>query len=133
MAAKSVRSDAKLTDEFIICDNVNLETIVVEFETFYYQRFKMYPQLCKRNVVARKENVNRGCNKLKLKSDSFQKSSIDESGFTADFIVCNTYKQSNIEACDTMTIAKRDSQWVHNDDWKEYVNLISQVRITKLL
>ena len=42
-----MRSEVGLSKEYTVCDNISLETIIIEYEIFYHQRFKIYPQLCK--------------------------------------------------------------------------------------
>lgn len=46
-SAQCLKNEAKLNKDYVVCDNINLESIVIEFENYYHQRFQTYPQLCK--------------------------------------------------------------------------------------
>lgn len=34
--------------KFEVCDNIDLDTIVMEYESYYYVKFAKYPKLCKK-------------------------------------------------------------------------------------
>lgn len=42
-----MRDEAKLSNDRVICDNINLETIIIEYESFYFHRFKKHPRITK--------------------------------------------------------------------------------------
>jgi len=34
--------------KFEVCDNIDLDTIVMEYESYYYVKFAKYPKICKK-------------------------------------------------------------------------------------
>lgn len=49
--AQCFSSEAHLTNQYQVCDNIDLGTIVQDFETYYYIRFQKYPKICKKIPV----------------------------------------------------------------------------------
>lgn len=49
--AQSFSNEAHLTNQYQVCDNIDLGTIVQDFETYYYVRFQKYPKICKKVTV----------------------------------------------------------------------------------
>ncbi|KAJ1529803.1 hypothetical protein ONE63_006548 [Megalurothrips usitatus] len=47
-AARLVCKESGLGDQYAVCDNIDLPTIVKEFEDYYHVRFQKHPKLCKR-------------------------------------------------------------------------------------
>lgn len=47
-SARQVIKESGLGDQYEVCDNIDLPTIVKEFEDYYYVRFQKQPKLCKR-------------------------------------------------------------------------------------
>lgn len=52
--AQCFSNEAHLTNQFQVCDNIDLGTIVQDFETYYYVRFQKYPKICKK--ISAEEN-----------------------------------------------------------------------------
>ncbi|XP_071538180.1 katanin p60 ATPase-containing subunit A-like 2 [Panulirus ornatus] len=53
-AAKALASETRLnTDQFIVCDNVDLNNILHQYETWYMVKFQKYPKLAKRVLAPR--------------------------------------------------------------------------------
>jgi katanin p60 ATPase-containing subunit A1 len=46
--AQCFSNEAHLTNQYQVCDNIDLGTIVQDFETYYYIRFQKYPKICKK-------------------------------------------------------------------------------------
>jgi katanin p60 ATPase-containing subunit A1 len=46
--AQCFSNEAHLTNQYQVCDNIDLGTIVQDFETYYYVRFQKYPKICKK-------------------------------------------------------------------------------------
>ncbi|XP_066590906.1 katanin p60 ATPase-containing subunit A-like 2 [Prorops nasuta] len=40
--------EAKLSRNFQVCDNIDLENIVLEYSDYYYEKYSKYPKLCKK-------------------------------------------------------------------------------------
>ncbi|XP_065213748.1 katanin p60 ATPase-containing subunit A-like 2 [Planococcus citri] len=88
--AQCLRSEARLAKDYIVCDNINLETIVIEFETFYYHRFQTYPQLCKRTEP--KEVNSSPANQSPVKKQLRKTHQLKQRhGAELDFMICNTF------------------------------------------
>ncbi|KAL4228098.1 Katanin p60 ATPase-containing subunit A-like 2 [Mactra antiquata] len=47
--------------KFEVCDNIDLETIVMEYESYYYVKFAKYPKICKKLTQSgdRRNKINR--------------------------------------------------------------------------
>jgi len=56
--AECFSSEAHLTNQYQVCDNIDLGTIVQDFETYYYVRFQKYPKICKKiHVDENRKNI----------------------------------------------------------------------------
>ena len=51
-AARTLNGEAKLNNTFIVCDNIDLSTILKEYETYYQMKFGKAPRLCRRRDPA---------------------------------------------------------------------------------
>ncbi|XP_075210336.1 katanin p60 ATPase-containing subunit A-like 2 [Lycorma delicatula] len=47
-SAQTFENEAQLTNQIEICDNIDLSTILQEYETYYNLRFQKYPKICKK-------------------------------------------------------------------------------------
>lgn len=48
-AAKALEQETKLgLRRFEVCDNVDLETILMEYESYYFVKFQKYPKIVKK-------------------------------------------------------------------------------------
>ncbi|CAL1689474.1 unnamed protein product [Lasius platythorax] len=59
--AESLFKEAQLSRDIHVCDNIDLETIILEYTDYYHAKYNRYPKLCKKaeatgNVA---QNVNR--------------------------------------------------------------------------
>lgn len=45
---KCFENETRLSKDFALCDNVDLSTILEEFESYYFVRFKKYPKITKK-------------------------------------------------------------------------------------
>lgn len=56
----SAQSLAKETNidlsKYEVCDNIDLETILMEYESYYYVKFAKYPKITKKLTQSGKEN-----------------------------------------------------------------------------
>ncbi|KAM0725380.1 Katanin p60 ATPase-containing subunit A-like 2 [Formica fusca] len=59
--AESLIKEAQLSRDIHVCDNIDLETIILEYTDYYHAKYNRYPKLCKKaEVVANvAQNVNR--------------------------------------------------------------------------
>lgn len=48
-SARLLAKESGLADQYEVCDNIDLSTIVKEFEDYYYVRFQKHPKLCKKS------------------------------------------------------------------------------------
>ncbi|KAK3910556.1 Putative homeodomain transcription factor [Frankliniella fusca] len=48
-SARHIAKESGLGDQYEMCDNIDLPTIVKEFEDYYYVRFQKHPKLCKKS------------------------------------------------------------------------------------
>lgn len=59
--AESARAFERETNldlrKYDVCDNIDLETILQEYESYYYVRFSKYPKIVKKVVATSKESV----------------------------------------------------------------------------
>ncbi|KAJ9579535.1 hypothetical protein L9F63_004794 [Diploptera punctata] len=49
--AQYFTNEAHLSNQYQICDNIDLPTIVQEYESYYFLRFQKYPKICKKVVI----------------------------------------------------------------------------------
>lgn len=121
-SAECFHCEAELSNEYTVCDNISLETIVIEFEIFYYQRFKAHPHLCKMispHVPVTK--ANRSCNESKK---------VILKKCTTEPIVSHLESLNTSQKYDTTADSK--SKVSADEDltiWKEYQDVILQVRL----
>ncbi|KYN02750.1 Katanin p60 ATPase-containing subunit A-like 2 [Cyphomyrmex costatus] len=65
--AESLFKEAQLSRDIHVCDNIDLETIILEYTDYYYAKYNKYPKLCKKievgnvasNINKRVERVSR--------------------------------------------------------------------------
>lgn len=46
--AESLFKEAQLSRDVHVCDNIELETIVLEYTDYHYAKYNRYPKLCKK-------------------------------------------------------------------------------------
>ncbi len=130
ITAECLRSEAKLTGEYQICDNISLETIIVDFEMFYFQRFSCVPQLCKRisNNIHKSKNSN--SHKINSSSQNNVKPKQETDRIVFDDVPDLFIKSSSsyrYENCDgNHTFEKNDL--MNSNAWKEYTDFVLQVK-----
>jgi katanin p60 ATPase-containing subunit A1 len=57
-AARSLEKETNLDlRKFDICDNIDLDTILQEYESYYYVRFSKYPKITKKVTNASKTTI----------------------------------------------------------------------------
>ncbi|XP_076231359.1 katanin p60 ATPase-containing subunit A-like 2 [Calliopsis andreniformis] len=77
-------SEAQLSDDIQICDNIDLDIILMEYDAYYYTKFNRYPVLCK-NVVTKcptkKQNTHESKNMSK--NDAEKGKNVQQTNFTS--------------------------------------------------
>ncbi|XP_050493914.1 katanin p60 ATPase-containing subunit A-like 2 isoform X2 [Bombus huntii] len=72
--------EARLSPEHRVCDNIDLEIIVAEYENYYKMKFQKYPILCKK-ITGRemtREVTNASKTSIETKAKSFSKQARSE-------------------------------------------------------
>ncbi|XP_025156481.1 katanin p60 ATPase-containing subunit A-like 2 isoform X2 [Harpegnathos saltator] len=69
--AESLLKEAQLCRDVHVCDNIDLETIILEYADYYYAKYNRYPKFCKKmeaagnvaqNTCGKKERVSKTFN-----------------------------------------------------------------------
>ncbi|XP_014483332.1 PREDICTED: katanin p60 ATPase-containing subunit A-like 2 [Dinoponera quadriceps] len=69
--AESLLKEAQLSRDVHVCDNIDLETIILEYADYYYAKYNRYPKFCKKaeaagnvtqNTCGKKERVSKVLN-----------------------------------------------------------------------
>ncbi|XP_023224457.1 katanin p60 ATPase-containing subunit A-like 2 [Centruroides sculpturatus] len=114
-----IRSAENLNDEvafnlnqYEVCDNVNLEIILQEFEVFYYAKFRKYPHLTKKS----NEGIKDENNKKKL-HNKYRNSSQNNNGNNQ--VSSDCLKEDNFKILQSYAAFPK-----HNDEWNELAQVI---------
>ncbi|XP_032683538.1 katanin p60 ATPase-containing subunit A-like 2 [Odontomachus brunneus] len=66
--AESLLKEAQLSRDVHVCDNIDLETIILEYADYYYAKYNRYPKFCKKmeaagnvsqNTCGKKERISK--------------------------------------------------------------------------
>lgn len=49
--AEGLFKEAQLSRDVHVCDNIDLETIVLEYTDYHYAKYNRYPKLCKKTEI----------------------------------------------------------------------------------
>lgn len=49
---ESLLKEAQLSRDVHVCDNIDLETIILEYADYYYAKYNRYPKFCKKAEAA---------------------------------------------------------------------------------
>ncbi|XP_058789959.1 katanin p60 ATPase-containing subunit A-like 2 [Phymastichus coffea] len=97
-ACEVFANEAHLSTDIEICDNIDLETILLEYSDYYFAKFNKYPKICKRgesnftNATNKKEK-NKSANKSHRKTDEESiKHANDNSNNAAEKVKNNSLK-----------------------------------------
>ncbi|XP_029436370.1 katanin p60 ATPase-containing subunit A-like 2 isoform X2 [Rhinatrema bivittatum] len=72
-AAKTLEQESKLgLRRFEVCDNIDLETILLEYESYYYIKFQKYPKVTKKTRDADTKQPRSGGKLKRASSSTFQ-------------------------------------------------------------
>lgn len=50
--AETLFKEAQLSRDIHVCDNIDLETIILEYVDYYFAKYNRYPKLCKKTEAA---------------------------------------------------------------------------------
>lgn len=65
--AETLQNEADLTSQYQVCDNVDLDVILQEYQSYYYTKFQKYPKLVRK--ISEAENAANS-NKIKMRKSS---------------------------------------------------------------
>ncbi|XP_011694714.1 PREDICTED: katanin p60 ATPase-containing subunit A-like 2 [Wasmannia auropunctata] len=68
--AESLFKEAQLSRDIHVCDNIDLETIILEYVDYHYAKYNKYPKLCKKTEVG---SVAQNINKRERVSKAYSK------------------------------------------------------------
>uniref|UniRef100_A0A1B6CRR9 AAA+ ATPase domain-containing protein n=1 Tax=Clastoptera arizonana TaxID=38151 RepID=A0A1B6CRR9_9HEMI len=143
----SLNTEAQLNNKYVICDNIDLETILQEYESFFLLKFQKYPNICKKNVsnselieIKRtlKKEIKKDCHcqknnqkPVKFKNFKNTRDNHDLSGFDLTVLPLSTSKtenllQSNSLEEKTKPLHKPLSGYGICGEWKEFAEVISK-------
>lgn len=120
------------TNQHAVCDNIDLDTILIEYENYYYLRYQKKPKISKSLDVA-KTDIHAIKSKTKsIKKKNSNSSSQDTNPLdTSSFITVSPLSSlcdENLEH--EYSLPSVDlSLW--KDEWQEYAEIISKVLTKK--
>lgn len=122
------------TCHHIVCDNIDLDTILIEYENYYYLRYQKKPKISKSLDVTKTDiHAHALKNKIKTtkKTNTSQCSRDIKTPLDTSFISVTPMNRSCDETLDhEYSLPSIDlSHW--KDDWQVYAEIISKV-ITKI-
>ncbi|XP_012266225.2 katanin p60 ATPase-containing subunit A-like 2 [Athalia rosae] len=109
---ESLVREAQLSGDYQVCDNIDLDTVLVEFSDYYYAKYNKYPKICKKidpvptnsnnnsNTVRREKSQKN--NSRKILQESSQLPAVSESATVKTKKLNNS--QSSIEENFGMTV-----------------------------
>lgn len=124
------------TCHYIVCDNIDLDTILIEYENYYYLRYQKKAKIIKALDVAKTADIHSVKNKNKtktIKKINSVRYSRDVQSLDTSFMTVTPING----ACDETLIEHDDyslpsidlSHW--KDEWQVYAEMISKVIVTK--
>ncbi|GFQ79545.1 katanin p60 ATPase-containing subunit A-like 2 [Trichonephila clavata] len=124
-ASEALRNESKLSfSDHMVCDNIDLEFILQDFESYYFLKYQKLPQIIKKLPESRFKQQK---HKLqKLRSESRSAVSARENG---DAVVSNkmissySYAQNGNGECTSNCVELLEN---HSPEWKAMANLIMQ-------
>ncbi|XP_046679481.1 katanin p60 ATPase-containing subunit A-like 2 [Homalodisca vitripennis] len=101
--AQQFEAEARLSNQFAVCDNIDLYTILQEFESYYFLRFQKYPKVCKKILPGG------GDAKGKLQ----RRPTLNENGFECNKLIATALscpKQNNYKTPSTTKVAANSNR-----------------------
>lgn len=50
-------NEARLPENYIVCDNIDLSSVLQEYEVYYHMKFNKHPKICRKENGSNAENV----------------------------------------------------------------------------
>ncbi|XP_053995227.1 katanin p60 ATPase-containing subunit A-like 2 [Hylaeus anthracinus] len=72
-SAETLEQEARLSMDTRVCDNIDLEMILMQYESYYHLQFNKYPILCKKSESLGNANTSENVRHAKKKSKSKEK------------------------------------------------------------
>lgn len=124
------------TCQYVVCDNIDLDTILIEYENYYYLRYQKMPKISKSLDVA-KPDMHVVKNKLKSvsKKNSIKQNNLQDvqSMDMMNFITVTPFNSSGNDTLEEQAGYYFSSPSVDlsywKDDWQVYAEIISKVII----
>lgn len=69
-SAEALKGEGRLSDEFELCDNVDLDAIYLEYASFFNMKFGKYPRILKKKGPKLKLELNSSTGKMTAKSQA---------------------------------------------------------------
>lgn len=130
-SAETLTKEGNLSDQIEVCDNIDLDTIIQEYCSFYFAKFNKYPKLCKKlnadQVTPKKNQPKRlSVPNLDVKpSKDRPKSKEHSEGFEISI------KQiSNVKLLESNYVEPEDIE-ADTPEMKELVEVIKKEMVTK--
>lgn len=121
------------TCHHIVCDNIDLDTILIEYENYYYLRYQKKPKISKSLDVTKTDNhshVHKNKTKTTKKTSITSQCSRDLQTLDTSFITVTPVNNSNDETLEREYALPTVDLSYWKDEWQVYAEIISKV-ITK--
>ncbi|KAE9535578.1 hypothetical protein AGLY_007479 [Aphis glycines] len=113
------------TNNHAVCDNIDLDTILIEYENYYFLRYQKKPQISKSLDIAKSDTLNATKNKTKIsKKSNTNQHSQDIQTIDTNFITVTPINICN-ESLEEYCLPSIDlGYW--KDEWRVYAEIISK-------
>lgn len=136
-SVQQLEVESRIPNHFVVCDNIDLETIIQDFESYYYVRLHKYPIICKKietpaepkrkpKIMNIEKKDNNSMKKL-LKDNSISK---EEISITVQGITPPGFPENNIDE----NKINEEKLWKslgsfegYSSEWKTFADIIAKV------
>ncbi|KAG5874290.1 hypothetical protein JTB14_005720 [Gonioctena quinquepunctata] len=130
--AEALENEAPITGEYQVCENIDLEIILQEYQSYYYTKFQKYPKIVRKidtpttlSCPNKKTHVRIKTAQCKNKDNSISQSESEEFPFE---IISLSNEKSADETVGEKTL---DCPETYSNEWKEVANQIMKDFIPK--
>lgn len=130
--------ESKLPKDLQICDNIELNHILQEYETYYFIRFQKYPKISKKIIFSEtdeKKNQSKQTKKVfktPTKASSVEKCDSLESSpsplVVLPIVSDGSKKLSELDFTDEKIFKPLGSFEGYSDEWKSFADIIMKVQ-----
>ncbi|XP_025413082.1 katanin p60 ATPase-containing subunit A-like 2 isoform X2 [Sipha flava] len=128
--ASSLVEEAFLnTNHHVVCDNIDLDTILIEYENYYYLRYQKKPKISKPLDIAKTSTTFAIKNKTKTTKKTNQSPSQysqDNQSLDTNFITITPLNNSCVETLENEYSLPSIDLDYWKDEWKVYAEIISK-------